>query len=286
MTNTSRGLIITIIGVFIMSFESLLIKLTSIDSIAFSFYIGLCMFISMLFMLFKEKNRLKKIKVSALKYMLFAGLLMALANLFFIAAIKNTLASNVVLIIATSPLFSALIAFLFYKTKPQKNIYIASFFIFVGLFVIFGSHLDSGNLLGNIYAVICTVLFSSFFVFLSHHKNLNRVVILCLTGLELAIIAYFLADNLQIDNTSLIYILIMGLLVTPISRLMITNGTKYINASEVSLLMIIETVMAPIWVWMILKEVPSLSTFYGGIIIILTLVLNSLYLLKKSKELN
>jgi drug/metabolite transporter (DMT)-like permease len=76
-------------------------------------------------------------------------------------------------------------------------------------------------------------------------------------------------------------VMIMGLLISPISRVLLGNGAIYISASEVSLLMIIETVMAPIWVWLFLDEVPSSYTFIGGSIIIATLIANSLYTLKK-----
>jgi drug/metabolite transporter (DMT)-like permease len=75
----------------------------------------------------------------------------------------------------------------------------------------------------------------------------------------------------------------MGLLITPISRVLIGNGAKYISASEVSLLMLIETIMAPIWVWIFLNEIPSIYTFIGGGIIVITLIINSLYTLKKGK---
>mgnify|MGYP000560208664 CR=1 FL=1 len=75
----------------------------------------------------------------------------------------------------------------------------------------------------------------------------------------------------------------MGLLITPISRVLIGNGTKFINASEVSLLMIIEAIMAPIWVWIFLKEIPSFNTFVGGSIILITLIFNSLYNLRKKE---
>ena len=74
----------------------------------------------------------------------------------------------------------------------------------------------------------------------------------------------------------------MGLIITPFSRVLIFSGTKFINASEVSLLMIIETVMGPIWVWMVLNEVPSSYTFIGGAIILLTLIVNSIYFIRKN----
>jgi drug/metabolite transporter (DMT)-like permease len=77
--------------------------------------------------------------------------------------------------------------------------------------------------------------------------------------------------------------MIMGLLISPISRVFLGNGAKYISASEVSLLMIIETIMAPIWVWIFLDEVPSSYTFIGGSIIIATLIINSIYTLKRGE---
>ena len=73
----------------------------------------------------------------------------------------------------------------------------------------------------------------------------------------------------------------MGLVISSFSRVLIGNGAKYISASEVSLLMLIETIMAPIWVWVFLNEIPTIYTFIGGSVIVATLVVNSLYTLKK-----
>jgi drug/metabolite transporter (DMT)-like permease len=79
-------------------------------------------------------------------------------------------------------------------------------------------------------------------------------------------------------------LLLAGLLVVPISRVLISHGTKQLPASEVSLLMTLEAVAAPFFVWLVLREVPSNGTFIGGFIIILSLFINSLYLLKVSKN--
>ncbi len=90
--------------------------------------------------------------------------------------------------------------------------------------------------------------------------------------------------RIAIDFKTLMIVMIMGLLISPISRVLLGTGAKYINASEVSLLMLIETIMAPIWVWIFLAEVPSSYTFIGGFIIILTLIINSLYTLKQERK--
>lgn len=282
MTNTQKGLLITSIGVLIMSLESLFIRLTTISPLTFSFYLGIFMFFSMAFtILIKQRNAIKEIRKTSFFILILCTILMGSSNIFFITAIKNTTVANVVIIFGTSALFSAFFAYLFYKEKICRNILIASFFMFIGLFIIFNEDLGLGNLKGNFYALLCTVSVSISFVLLAKHVKINRVILTAATGLYLALITFFLAENLIIDMYTFFVIACMGLLITPISRVLIGNGTKFINASEVSLLMIIETIMAPIWVWVFLNEVPSSNTFLGGAIILITLIANSVYNLKK-----
>lgn len=282
MTNNAKGLALTSLGVFIMSLESLFIKFTTISPFLFSFYIGIFMFISMIStFVFKEKAVLKKAFNSSMPILIICAILMGTSNIFFITAVKTTTVANVVIIFGTAALFSALFAYLFFKEKITINIIIASFFMFVGLFVIFNDELEIGSLTGNIYALLCTALFAMSFVLLSRYKQMDRVLLTALSGLVLSIIAFFFCEDLAIDLKTLAVVMTMGLLISPISRVLLGTGAKYISASEVSLLMIIETIMAPVWVWIFLDEIPSSYTFIGGSIIVATLVANSLYTLKK-----
>ena len=283
MTNNAKGLALTSLGVFIMSLESLFIKFTTISPFLFSFYIGIFMFISMIStFVFKEKAVLKKAFNSSMLILIVCAILMGTSNIFFITAIKTTTVANVVIIFGTAALFSALFAYIFFKEKITINIIIASFFMFVGLFVIFNDELEVGSLDGNIYALLCTALFAMSFVLLSRYKQMDRVLLTALSGLVLSIIAFFFCEDLAIDLKTLAVVMRRGLLISPISRVLVGTGAKYISASEVSLLMIIETIMAPVCVWIFLDEVPSSYTFIGGSIIVVTLIANSLYTLKKN----
>ena len=109
-----------------------------------------------------------------------------------------------------------------------------------------------------------------------------KIQLTALSGVALSVIAFFFCDDLAIDFKTLLIIMAMGLIISPFSRVLIGNGAIYISASEVSLLMIIETIMAPIWVWLFLNEIPSSYTFIGGSIIIATLIANSIYTLKNN----
>jgi len=284
LSNSAKGLLLTSLGVFIMSLESLFIKITPISAFLFSFYIGIFMFISMISTyIFKERTILKKTFSNSVRFLFLSAFLMAISNSFFISAVKITNVANVVLIFSTSALFAALFSYLFYKEKIGKNIFIATIFIFIGLFIIFSDNLEIGSVKGNIYALFCTILFSLSFVFLAKHKDINRVLVTAFSGLFLSLVSLFFCEDLKIDVNTLFLVMIMGLLISPISRVLMGIGSKYISASEVSLLMIIETIMAPIWVWIFLNEKPTTYTFIGGSLILITLVINSLYSLKKEK---
>ncbi len=280
-----RAILITISGVLLMSIETLFMKITSIDALTFAFYIGIFMFLSLNIILLTtlKKKTIFIYKVN-IQPILICGALSGISIVFFINAIKTTTVANTVFILASAPLFSAFYSYLLYKEKSKKNIYIVSFFIFVGLAVIFFSQLGSGDMRGNIYALISANLFSLYFVVLSKYNEANRFAIIAFGGLIIATTSFFLANNLLIDMSTLMILLLAGLLVVPISRVLISLGTKQLPASEVSLLMTLEAVAAPFFVWLILREVPSDGTFTGGFIIILSLFVNSLYLLKKSKN--
>lgn len=280
-----KAILITALGVLLMSLESLLIKLANISALTFSFYIGVLMFLTINTILFlQHKQKVVSIYKKDFKPIFMCGFLFGLANIFFISAIKTTTVANTVMILASAPLFSAFFTYLLYKEKSKKNIYVASFFIFIGLFIIFSSQLGSGDFIGNIYALICVNFFSLSFVILSHYTGVNRLAVTAIAGFSLAVISSFFVSSFYINEQTLYILLFTGIIVTSISRVLMGIGTKNLPASEVSLLMIIETVMAPIWVWLVLKEVPSNSTFVGGAIILLTLILNSLYVLKTAKK--
>ena len=280
-----KALGITAIGVLLLSFESLLIKLTSISTLTYSFYLGLFIIISINLILIKshKQNFLKTYK-SGFIYILLCGVFFGSSSMTFVAAIKHTSVANTVMLLSTAPLLSSFYAYLFYREKSTKNIYFSTIFIFLGLMVIFSSSDGHTSMIGNIYAFISANLFALAFVIMSKHTNLNRYAVTSSGGFFILISSFILADNLLIDINTLFILLIAGLIVSPFARVLMGTGSKTLPASEISLLMIIETIMAPIWVWIFLQEVPSTNTFIGGSIILLTLLLNSFYLIKIHKK--
>ncbi|WP_108063305.1 DMT family transporter [Poseidonibacter lekithochrous] len=279
------ALLITMLGVVLMSVETLLIKMTNISGLTYSFYIGILMFISLNAVLLKDgiKNTINIYKDN-LRIILISGLLMGLANMFFINSVKHTSIANAVIIISSAPLFATLFAYLFYKEKPQKNIFIASIFIFIGLIIIFSKQISSGNLLGDSLALLCAMSFSLNFMVMSKHTSVNRFAVLAFAGVCITLMSLLFIQSYTVDTTSMYILLIAGLLISPFSRIFVLIGTKTLPASEISLLTILETILAPIWAWIFISEIPVSTTIFGGLVILATLIINSLYLIKISKK--
>lgn len=269
----------------LMSVESLLIKLTPLSGMTYAFFIGILLFISLTLFIVKDgvKKHWHLIKTQY-KIILLTALLTALANIFFINAVKHTTIANTVIIISSAPLFATLFAYWFYQLTPHKNIYIASFFIFLGLFIIFSQELSIDNLFGDSLALLCTLSFSLTFVILSRHRATDIIAVLLVAAVILSLFSSLFVDRFTVDDQSIYILLIAGLFVTPFSRVFVLIGTKTLPASEVSLLTILETILAPIWAWIFLREFPHTHAIIGGSIILAALVINSLYLLLTQKE--
>lgn len=276
MNARNKGLVLTSLGVGIMSFEAPLIQLSGLSSASFGFYFGLFIFLSTnLFLLFRGLDKFK-LAYKSDKIALFLGaIFMGLGNLCFILAVKHTGIAITVLILATSPILSALAAFVFIKEKTPTYIFKSSFFVFIGLVIIIFDELELSSYLGILYAFGCVSFTTCMIVVMRKYQNANRGAYVGLAGLVIMVESFFGA-NLHIDFSSLLVVFLTGFIVTPLSRVLIGFGTRYLVPAEISLLYIGESILAPIWGIIILSEFPSTQTFIGGFIILLALVFNAL----------
>ena len=174
---------------------------------------------------------------------------------------------------------SALFALLILKEKTPSRIYVAAFFVFIGLYIIFADDLGTSDTLGNMFALGAVVCLSFLLVTLSRYKQASRIAYISLGGLFLSLFCA-LSMTFSISPMGLFFVALMGIVVTPFSRILIGMGTQYIIPAQVGLMIIAESVLAPFWGWWWLDEVPSHATFIGGSIIVMTIALNAIVTLR------
>lgn len=274
-----KGLILTILGVFIMSFESPIIKFSQSGGFEFLFYFGICIFLTTIITMFLTKSKQNSLLANP-KWLVISAFCMALSNVFFIYAVKFTGISVVVLILATSPIFCALIDLVFTKTKTPGALFVATFFILIGLYIVIFDDDKNIDFIGVLCGFLVVVFFAIFYTILSHNKDINRLSQLGISAIFMVLFALPFI-KFEFDVANLLPILIMGIFVTPLSRVLIGEGSKYILSAEVGLLIILESILAPIWGVLFLGEKITTNTIFGGFIMLVSV---GFYILKSSKR--
>ena len=114
-------------------------------------------------------------------------------------------------------------------------------------------------------------------------KSTDLVPSAVIGKLCVAIFAFFFVKDFTLIGTDRIFIPIMCVMCVAIPFVLVTIAPRFITAAEVNLFFLLETIIGPIWVWLIIKEQPSTQTILGGIVIIITIAIHSLLAIKKTQ---
>jgi len=213
------------------------------------------------------------------------GLLMvgaySLGTISFIYAITHTSVANTLIILSTTPLFAALIGRLLLHEKIQPRTMIAILLVAIGIAVIAsGSAAQQGRLPGDLAAILGSFFLACGFSFVRRFPHISSFSAISCSGLLTAAMILPLAAPLSVSQADMGYLLIMGLYMLPVGTALMFLGPRYIPAPEVGLLLLLESILGPVWVWLALGEEPGNSTLLGGAIVLSTLAINTVWALK------
>ena len=237
---------------------------------SFFFLLGLTVF---LFIVYK-KNTLIKIKTSGLPALL-GGFVLSFSFIAFVVAMSNTTVANVVFIISTQTMFLALFGFIYLKEKVSL---IGSFSIFLamsGILVMVGDSVSSGSLFGNLVALAIPINFAVLVMIIRKYKNLDMVPDIFYSGIFSCLYGIILSESFSFTFNDIFMGFLLGVPQLALGFICITIGSRTTPSATIGLLMLSETLFAPIWVWIFLGEIPPLSVFIGGLVIILAIILKS-----------
>lgn len=280
------GLMVVMAGVTAISFDALLIRLADTFTWNVVFWRGLFTFLSLAVVLYGTKGRRPfGVFVQFPKVAWASALLFGTGGLFFVSSVMFTSVANTVVIISSAPLFAALFTRVFGIERIPWRTWMAICLALCGVLLVFAGSLGQGALIGDCIAVLAACNAGGNLTMLRRHPQLGRMPLVCIGGLIMAVMAWPLADPLQVSPQGFFYLGIMGLVQMPLALFLIAQSTRYLPSPEVSLFLIVETVLSPIWVWCVLGEVPPGMTYVGGSLIVLTLILHSWMGMREVKRL-
>ena len=277
---TKRNATFTILlGGFFMSFVGLLMKMI-IDASGFQILFYRSMSLSLVVIIFAciiTKSNPKTFMKRLDRFDLLMGIFLSLAFATYVFSMLYTSVASTLFILGITPFLAAIIAWYYLKEKPKIIVWVTMIVATTGVFLMVSDGMVFGKTFGNILAFFSALLFAMTLVVARYSKKENVLggtflggAFACLIGL---IASLLLNHGLLISCYDLSLSLFMGAFTIGLGITLVTTGTPFVPAAEVSLLVLIESVLGPIWVWIFLSEAMTTFELVGGILIFAALII-------------
>jgi len=284
ITNHKKGVSIATVGGVILACDVPLIRLAESDPWSAMIVRGPIM-MAVLFTVFLV---LKHLKLSHAKFIdgwdsLILGLLHAIATIGFVLGVYHTSTANLVFITA----FSSLIAIVFSTIVLKERHPAVTWFAIVGAlggvglitiddFIVNGD----ANVFGNLMAFLCAFMLACEVVFIRRSgKNLVYATAVASVIAALFAIPFMLHNGFSLAKPE--FLIANSVLIAPVAMALLALAPRYISAPETAMFYLLETVLAPILVWIIFNETITRNTFFGGMIIISAILFHSIVKLRR-----
>lgn len=175
-----------------------------------------------------------------------------------------TTVANLVFLLATGPFFAAGLAWLLLGERVARVALLAMSVAAAGIGLMVADGLSTGRLLGSLIGLGAPITFAILVIAVRSRPQVDMVPATCLGGLVSLLIAVVMLDDFAISGRDLVLCLLLGSVQVGAGFLLITLGARHVPSAEVPLFALTETVLAPIWVWLAIDEVPSVLTLAGG----------------------
>ena len=283
LTDQKKGSLLAFVAVMFITPDSLFIRLSNIDTWGLVFYRGIIPFLTVfLGMLLIYKLNFFKIFINSGIHGLIYVITFSITNITFVVSIQNTNVANTLVMIATAPMLSAVLSGIFLKEPTDKKTLISIIITFISVIYIFSDSFKLGNVYGDVLGFVTAIGLAIGAVTIRSAKSKNLVPAAVVGKLFVATFALLFIESFALLDDDLIIVPLMCILCVAIPFVLVTIAPRFIPAAEVNLFFLLETIIGPIWVWLIIKEQPSIETLQGGVVIIATIAIHSFLKLKKS----
>ena len=271
------GYILILFGGFCLSWGGFIVRLFETSNAwdilllrSIFFFLGVSIF---LFLIYK-KNTINIIKKAGFLGLL-GGFVMSFSYVAFVFAMLNTTVANVVFIISTQTIFLAIFGFFYLKEKVSLIGFFSIVLAMSGIGVMIGDSIFTGTLFGNLVALIIPISFSTLVMIVRKNPNLDMIPAIWYASIFTVIYGTAMSESFNFSNNDILMGFFLGVPQLALRFICITIGSRTTRSVTVGLLMLTETTFGPLWVWIFLNEIPPLSVFIGGFVIIAALILKS-----------
>lgn len=270
----NAAMLLIICGATCMSFVGLLMRLLeTTDGLVILFYrsVTLAGMVGLVACLRRRQHPADFLR-SLDRTDLLMGLALAIAFMTYVYAMLLTSVASALLLLTLAPFFAAILGWVWIGERPHILTWPAMAAALIGVALMISDGITLGRTSGNIIALISSFSFAVMLVLARRSRRddvlggtfLGGVLALCMAGIAASIVG----NGLAISGPDLVVTLFMGAFTIGIGIALVTWGTSYVPAAEVSLLTLMESVLGPIWPWIFLGYAMTLPEIGGGAIVL------------------
>ncbi|PTY36029.1 hypothetical protein BGP77_01525 [Saccharospirillum sp. MSK14-1] len=263
-----KGVLIAALGVMVLSFDALLVRLVGASPYDIGFWRGALVFVAMTtFIVITGRTQQFRVYAAHGLAAVVVTLLYGINSSLFVLSVNHTSVANAVVVLASSSFFAALFSWLLLRETIPLRTWVAIVVAMSGVLIVFAGSIGLDQWLGDALALLLAMLMGLMLTLLRRLPDLPKMPVVALSGLVTSLLCAGFSDPLTLSLSSYGWLAVMGLLQMPVASVLIMKATRYLPAPEVSLFLLIETLMGPVWVWLVLNEAISPLTFVGGLAI-------------------
>ncbi|MDA8578249.1 DMT family transporter [Rhodobacteraceae bacterium] len=277
MNNLGSGLMLALAGALLLTPDTLLMRLSGLDGgamLAWRACLAGLVFLSIgLIARFKEEKG-NRARVSSFGF--WSLVICQIGNAsFFAFGIALAPVAVVLLAVATVPVIAALLGYFLLGELADRRVWATIVLVFSGILMSVagdierGMNIDFETLLGACCGLVVAISLAFNFVIIRKNKTVPFELAIGLGALIAGCTAFYLWPAAwQVRGASLIYISVTGLIILPVSFFLLSKASRLTSAANVSMIMLLETVLGPLWVWLGIKETPNSLTLLGGVLVV------------------
>ena len=277
MNNLGNGLMLALAGALLLTPDTLLMRLSGLDGgamLAWRACLAGLVFLSIgLIARFREE---KENRARVASFGFWSLVICQIGNAsFFAFGIALAPVAVVLLAVATVPVIAALLGYFLLGELADRRVWATIVLVFSGILMSVagdierGLNIDFETLLGACCGLAVAVSLAFNFVIIRKNKTVPFELAIGLGALIAGCTAFYLWPAAwQVRGASLIYISVTGLIILPVSFFLLSKASRLTSAANVCMIMLLETVLGPLWVWLGIKETPSLLTLLGGVLVV------------------
>ena len=275
--NLFKGIGIATIGALILSPDTLFMRWSEMDAWSMLTWRGFEMGLMLILFSSCFKIYRKNFNKVFSRVGIWIILSQILSSIFFTYGVAETSVSLILFCLATSPIFASIFSIFILHEKTTTSTWITAFFalIGVGISVANGENVinapQGSVFIGTVCGIGAAATLGLSLVFLRSKPDIPAMTVTGLSSFGYGIIGLLIVSPDLLFKGDIIAISLSGLIILPISFACLTFATRYTQASNIGLLMLLETALGPFWVWLGTNETPNFYMIIGGVVVIFSL---------------